>query len=116
MRIIRLKIKPHVKDKLLELSKLFRIVDAGLTEDIFSLLRYKGNGLPDEDRQKSITTYLVGKTSINQVSASIMVKKRAQFLRKITNLNYFKALCMSNDPLSSVERILTSFRYLAGVH
>lgn len=112
MRVIRLEIKENVKELLREINLQFRTGDKGFVEDIYSLMRLKGSGLPSKQRADKLTTYLATQAGINPVSARIMMNKRMQVLKQMTQMAYFKALSTMPDPIDAVRRMFINFQSL----
>ncbi len=112
MRTVRLKLQPEVKELLAEKARRFGIDDPGFAEDMFSLLRLKGSGIPDKDRAKAMVRFLAKKFSRSEVGLGLIFHKRLMVLKKLIAMPYFKALTMLNDPMAALERMLATFRSL----
>jgi len=112
MRIIRLKINPAVREVLSSVSNEVKAGDGGLTEDIFSLLRLHGNGIPDQDRIAKMADFAALKTGTNSLNVRIMMNRRAAFLKQISKMAYFRALSESSDAVNSTRRIFLTFQKL----
>src|ERR1044072_4391436 len=112
MRLIRLKIKPVVKDALFEVSTQFRTGDRGFVEDLYALLRRQGNGMPSKQRTEKLIEHVQKTAKISAISAKILVTKRLFSLKQISSMAYFKALQSLGDPVDAVRRILQNFQLL----
>ncbi len=110
MRIVRLSLDPKVSRLLEALSKEQGIDDVGFAEDIFSLMRLKGNGLPDKGRILAMSHYISLKGKVSQIGVSLLMGKRKMILERLSQLPYFKALSRQTDLVNSVTRLLVTFR------
>jgi hypothetical protein len=112
MRIIRLKLKKDVSTLLAEISREHGFDDPGFAEDIFSLMRLKGHGLPTRDRVKAMSEQAAKKAKMPALHVYLIMGKRAMTLKKFVGLAYFKALCYEDDLVLSVRRLLNTFNTL----
>lgn len=110
MRVVRLKLKPDVQKVLKSISQEFGVSDHGFAEDIFSMMRFKGNGLPSSGRLQKMSNAVAKKSKMPPIGVNLLMSKRKMLLESFAKLPYFKALCMEKDLILSVRRLLITFR------
>ncbi len=96
----------------MEVTRQFRTGDKGFVEDLYALLRLKGNGLPSKQRTDKLAQYAASKAGISPVNAKIIINKRAQILKQSVSMAYFRALMNFPDPVDAVRRMLLNFQKL----
>lgn len=112
MRLIRLKLNTAVATRIGFVNRELKINDLHLVEDIYSLLRLKGNGLPTQKRVQFLVSALAKQPSQTPLSASIFVRKRAQTLSELVKLPYFMSLSQLTDPVYATDKLLQNFHRL----
>lgn len=113
MRITRLKLDEEVSEYLKNMAKQFGFDDPGFVEDMFSLLRLKGAGLPSDDRMIRLTKYIVSRNkSMSEIGVSLLIKKRKIMLESLLKLPYFHALAKMPDATAALERLIVNFKKL----
>jgi hypothetical protein len=111
MRIIRLKLKPAVSELLAEVSVMYSIEDVGFTEDLFSILRFKGAGLPNPERMEALAQAYTNSVPNAQLGLTLMqMRKRKHTLSDLAALPLFKSLALTSEPHVAVRRLLQVFR------
>lgn len=112
MRIIRLKINNAVTTRLGFLNRELKIEDEHFVQDLFALIRLKGNGLPTQKRIEFLIKTLAAQPKQTNLTASIYVKKRVQTMKEIAHLPYFASLSALTDPVFAVDKLLQNMRKL----
>ncbi len=112
MRIIRLKLQPAVREVLEEITNRYSIEDTGFTEDLFSLFRFRGAGLPTDERLEQISEVYAKETKQFRGVVMMHMRKRRHTLTELSRLSLFKSLCIDSEdePTVAVTRILQVFR------
>lgn len=112
MRIVRLKLRKEVSLLLAEISKEIGVTDLGFSEDVFSLMRLKGNGLPDPARIELMADAITKNSKLSKIGAKLLMSKRKMILERMIGLAYFKSLAAQKDLVLGVKRLLISFKTL----
>ena len=109
MRIVRLKIAPDVKTLLAIEAKAFGFDDPGFVEDMYALMKFRGNGLPDKARIKFLSTALSVKYKQSVIGFNLLLTKRKMLLDKLSKIPLFPALAQLSDRIEACRRILQNF-------
>lgn len=112
MKIIRLKIDNAVAYKLRLLARELRSEES-LVQDVYALLRLRGNGIPNDARQQRLMDALVKAKVMSKLSARIHVRKRVSLYKELTKLAYFTACSRLPNPVYAVEKLLRQFQTVA---
>lgn len=114
MKIIRLKIDKDVKRYLKLEGRKFGIDDPGFVEDIFALIRLRGNGLPSKERIAKMAKAAAKRRKgiVTEIGVTLLITKRKMMFAQVMGLPYFHALVALNDPLQAVVRFITKMRVL----
>ena len=81
MRITRLKLNTDVSAYLKQYTKRFGFDDHGFVEDMFTLLRLKGAGLPSKARIEKVSAYIAKKEKMAKESIVLLITKRKMIFR-----------------------------------
>jgi tetrahydromethanopterin S-methyltransferase subunit G len=112
MRIIALKLKKETRILLRDVAKMQAKRDTGFVEDLYSLMRLRGIGIPTKDRIKKMTEFAANKIKIPAMVLSFQANKRAMLFSEIVKMPYFRALCKASNTIQAVERFLSYFTKL----
>lgn len=115
MRIIRLKLKKEVQELLKVVSKESGIEDPGFAEDMFALLRLKGNGLPAKDKLMASAKRMAASVTppMPWQGVHLLASKRKMIMERLVTLPYFRAIAVTQtDLVFAVRRLLQTFRTL----
>ena len=113
MRLVRLKIDKEVKALLRVRTRSLGIDDPGFTEDVFALLRLRGNGLPSKERiSKMAEAASKKRKGVNAMSLTLLMGKRKMTFLSMLRLPYFHALAALNNPIEATERFITKMKML----
>ena len=115
MRIIRTKLKSDVKDFLKSFCIRYGVGDVTFVHDVFSLVKNKGHGLPDQQRVDKMANYYANKNGVIPLVAKAMINKRKQILNGMAHTamfqNYAKG-ASTLTPMEFTETLLSSFQKL----
>src|SRR5688572_7371924 len=115
MRIIRLKLQPKVEQYIKLLPRKYKMQDASFIEDVYALVKLRGNGLPDDARSEQIAEHYSKTRKIGVSMLRILVKKRRQVLKSISSTGLFSSFAkgiVKENELEFTESLLLTFRKL----
>jgi len=113
MRIIRVKPSNEVKKYIAVLAKRYGIKDSGLVADIYGLVRFKGRGLPTEERLTKMAEVLAKKINQPEMLVGLLLKKRLIALKNVIATPVFAGIISEDlDPMDGVEKVLSIFTEL----
>lgn len=110
MRIVRLKLKPDVSKLLAVIARENALPDPGFIEDVFALMRLRGNGIPDKTRIDAMAHVIATKIGQREVGINLLLSKRKMMLDRLVQLPYFLALSSQTDLIDSCRRLMVTFR------
>jgi uncharacterized protein with von Willebrand factor type A (vWA) domain len=112
MRIIRVKLSNEVRELLAEYAHQYLVSDSGLIEDIYALVRLRGNGLPSFERLDLLSEAFAKSNKLPIFHVKLLMRKRRQCLVQIAQLPYFMTLSRGDNPFEAVDHLLFKFRTL----
>lgn len=112
MRIVRMKLSKKVKEYLKIISTEFHLPDVGFAEDVYALLRLKGDGLPTSERIKKMAKDTAVRLKTKEIFITLLISKRKIILKKLSAIPYFVALATIYPPLDATRRLMLRFREL----
>ena len=111
MRIIRLKLKINVSKYLKTTARQYGFDDPGFVEDLFALLRLKGNGIPTTSRIEKLAAYLnKNNKDVSLIGLRLLLNKRRLILESLVKIPYFHGLSKLPDTTAATERLILQFR------
>jgi uncharacterized protein with von Willebrand factor type A (vWA) domain len=103
MRVIRLKLKSDVRAFLEGFCQRYKISDRNFVEDVFSIVRLKGNGLPDVARAERLANFFSQAKKTSLVITKAHVNKRIQVLRQMIKTGVFQNFVSGKSSLNDME-------------
>jgi uncharacterized protein with von Willebrand factor type A (vWA) domain len=115
MRIIRLKLQKKVEEYISLLPRRFKMTDAMFIQDVYAIVKLRGNGLPDDARVEKIAEHYSKGRKVGITITRIMVKKRKQILKSLSSTALFSSFVkgvLKENELEFTEKLLLTFRKL----
>jgi Mg-chelatase subunit ChlD len=115
MRVIRLKLKPDVKQYIDLFASRARIGDKPFVHDVYALIRLKGAGIPDRARTDALIEHYAKLKKVSSFITKAAINKRVQVLKSIATTAMFQRCVSGKSSLTEtevLESILTTFRKL----
>jgi hypothetical protein len=113
MRVIRLKLSKDVSTFLETYCERYAIADLPFVEDVYALVRLKGNGLPDNARKLKLAEHYAKSEKLIPVVVQAAINKRVQVLRSMATTAVFQFHAngqSSVDDMEFTESLLQSFQ------
>lgn len=105
MRAIRYRIPRNTKLLLEEIAHQYNH-DTNYILDLFSLFKYKGDGIPSEDRVRKMVKYIASRQKVSETTVSILLKKRVFVLKTVARSPLFTALSARKDTVEAMRTLL----------
>jgi hypothetical protein len=112
MRIIALRLKKETTLLLRDVARNHAKRDTGFIEDLYSLIRLKGAGIPTKGRIQKLCAHAAKTAKVPPMVLSFMANKRALLFQSIIKIPYFVSMYKVKNPFNAVERFLTHFTKL----
>jgi uncharacterized protein with von Willebrand factor type A (vWA) domain len=112
MRIIALKLTKETTLLLRDIARNHAKRDIGFVEDLYSLIRLKGAGIPTKSRIQKLCANAAKKASVSPMLLGFLANKRALLFQSIIKIPYFAAMYKVKNPFNALERFLTYFTKL----
>lgn len=111
MRTIRCKLTKNAKILLQEIAREFGL-DYTFAVDLYALLRFRGNGIPSDDRVKKMVKHIASKSSpkISELTAGIILRKRIAQLKSIIGNSVFMGLALKKDKFDALRTLIRALQ------